>query len=630
MMQKKLTEQGLRFLEEGQFQKASQILSLLIDRFPNNADAHHMLGIIELETGHLDAAYTLVNTAIDLEPNNSLFYNTLGNIELHRKNISQSELAFLKAVKYNMDKIEYKYNLANFYLTQNQYIKAIDYYYFILHTNPTHYLSIRGITVCYLFSGEIDIALEHANEWLNEYPEYDEPYYYQGLCLYALNNISAALTAYDKGLGISPTNHEIIAAISACYRVLGNLSISESYIHKALALEPHDPNAIYNLACIHLDKGEIDTAHDLFINALNLDDMYADPFCGLGRIELAKGNEDAALEYFKQAQKIEPSSFTPKMLSATTMIKQQNFIHGWEVYKNILTPSVAIQKIPFWSGTNLQINDTLLVWAPKIHNELSHQLMFASILPDLKNRVQNVIVLCDPQLKPLLRSSFPNYTIIAQLTVQEVEERKYPITHQIALNALGLYFRLSANAFKAHTEASYLTVDAERSDYYRNKYKQLFGDKKLIGISWKSNSNTKVTDYIKSSHLSGWQKLLKKSNYQFISLQAGEVTAEIETSNSTLRKSIYVDPEVKLNGKANLVELAAQLSALNLVISVDNHLAHLAGALGFNVYTMLPTQAEWYWFKDQDFSTWYPSMRLLRQNKTNIWAKPINELIKLL
>jgi len=276
-MQKRLTEQGLRYLEEGQFEKAGQILSLLIKSFPDNADAHHMLGIIALEKSDFEAAYILVNTAIDIAPDNPMFYNTLGNIELHRKNIEQSENSFLKAIELAPHKIEYKYNLAHFYLTQSKYDKAINYYYQILHSNPTHYLSIRGITVCYLFAGETEIALEHANEWVAEYNHYYEAYYYQGLCLYAMNDITGALAAYDKGLDLAPTNSDILTAIGACYRSLGNFSIAESYLHKSLTLDSNNPTAIYHLACIKLDTGDIDSAHDLFNNAIKLNDQYAEP-----------------------------------------------------------------------------------------------------------------------------------------------------------------------------------------------------------------------------------------------------------------------------------------------------------------------------------------------------------------
>lgn len=617
-MQKRLTEQGLRFLEEGQFDKAVQILSLLIKSFPDNADAHHMLGIIELERGDFEAAYILVNTAIDLVQDNPMFRNTLGNIELHRKNYDKAEKAFLSAINLDPQKIEYKYNLAHFYLTQNKYAEAIDYYYYILHTNPTHYLSIRGITVSYLFSEEIEIALEHANEWVREYNNYDEAYYYQGLCLYALNNITGALAAYDKGLELAPTNHDILTAIGACYRALGNFNIAETYLHNSLRLDSNNATAVYHLACIKLDKGELNNAHDLFINAIALDNFYAEPVCGLGSIELIKGNEESALDYFNRASIVEPLNTKSKALMACTLLKIQRFKEGWAIYNKNLTTRAAFKAIPTWKGESLNSDQVLLVWTSNKSDDLSKQLLFSSMLVDLKSEVKRVIVLCDRRLVKLLRRSLPELTIISEVDNKDLDCNAHCITHQIALSALGQYYRLNASDFNRAAQSFRLAIDPARHQYYTAKYKQLFPNKKLIGISWKANTNTNAIDHHKSSHLSAWQHILSKNSYQFISLQPGDIKSA----------ELYVDPDPQSYSPEDLAEVGAQMSALDLVITVDNHIAHLAGNLNIDAYAIIPLQAEWYWFNDKAKSTIYPSMRLFKQANLNDWSAPLQELAK--
>jgi len=616
-MQKRLTEQGLRFLEEGQFDKAVQILSLLIKSFPDNADAHHMLGIIELEKGNFEPAYILVNTAIDLMPDNPMFRNTMGNIELHRKNYDKAENAFLSAIRLDPHKIEYKYNLAHFYLTQNKYAQAIDYYYCILHSNPTHYLSIRGITVCYLFSDEVEIALEHADEWVQEYSNYDEAYYYQGLCLYALNNITGALAAYDKGLELAPTNQDIITAIGACYRALGNFSIAETYLHNSLGLDSNNATAVYHLGCIKLDKGELTSAHDLFSNAIALDNVYAEPVCGLGSIELIKGDEEAALEYFNRASIIEPLNIKSKPLIASTLLKMQRFKEGWTIYNKCTKPSVVFKAIQLWKGEKLTIDQVLLVWTSAKNDDLSKQLLFSTMLADLKCEVMQLVVLCDKRLLKLLSRSFPNLTFVSELD-NNLDTNNHGVTHQIALCALGQYFRLSASDFSRAAGSFSLEIDPARKQHYAVKYKQLFPGKKLIGISWKASSNTNAIDHHKSSHLSDWQELLRKAAYQFISLQPGDISND----------HLYVDPEPQSYSPDDLAEIGAQMSALDLIISVDNYIAQLAGALNLDVYTILPVQAEWYWFKDHAKSSLYPNMSLLHQTKLNDWSAPLQQLIK--
>jgi Flp pilus assembly protein TadD len=613
-MQKRLTEQGLRFLEEGQFEKAGHILSLLIAHFPENAEAHHMLGIIELEKGNYEQAYVLVNTAIDIDPNNSIFYNTLGNIELHRHKIANAELAFKNAVKHNPEKIEYQYNLANFYLSQNQFSNAIDHFYSILQTNPTHYLSIRGITVCYLSSGELDIALEHANQWVEEYSDYDEPYYYLGICLFALNDLTGALAAYDKGLSIAPTNHEIMSSIGACYRNLGNIQIAENYIHNALALEPRNPLALYHLGCIHLDNGNLESAQKIFTNAKNLDNSYAEPLCGLGSIEIIRGNESKALELFSAAQKLDQFNSVPQQLYATTLLWQQNFNQGWENYKRTLTVPAAIKQIPAWHGDKLGTNEILLIWISKENADLSQQIMFYSMLPEVINLAPNVVMLSDPLLIPLMQRSFPKIKFCSslQLHILELEKIKY----QISIGALGSLFRNHAQDYLLTKSTAYLQADPERVKYFKNKYRRLFANKKLIGISWKAARVNNSIEYSKSTQLHAWHNLINDSNAVFIAVQLGDCLNELKLSNEQLSNHIYLDPELSYQSSFNLDEIAAQLVALDLIITVDNVVAHLGGALGLDLILLPSIQNGWYWFKSQQEALWYKNVKILPSNIT--------------
>jgi tetratricopeptide (TPR) repeat protein len=615
-MEKKLAVQSLKYLEAGQFNKAAKILAQLISNYPQNAEAYHMMSLIELERGNYEYASTLIKQAVELSPNNAVFYNTMGNIELHCKKYDSAEQAFILAGKYAPEKIEYKYNLAHFYLGQNQYQKAINLYYYILHINPTHYLSIRGITVCYLFSNEPEIALEHATSWVEEYGIYDEPYYYLGLCYYALNNLPMALAAYDRGLSLNPNNFEILTAIGACYHALGNFRIAESYLLRSLNLDSNNPTATYNLARVNLDQGKLDTAQKLFLNAIGLDHNYAEPICGLGYIELINNNPKGALSFFEQAKLVEPSNPKPKLLAATTLLRMQNFKKGWPAYREVFTTPSIIQDVTLWHGQLLPTPDArLLVWAPKENYDFAQQIMFLSVLPDLSRLGHKVVILCDQNLKKIIKRSFPEFETIHSLDASNMQHREAKITHQIPLNCLGEILRRSESDFTNNMHP-YLKADPELTQLYKNKYAQLFGTKKLIGIAWRSSSNTHAIDHVKSSNLHDWLPILQNTEYQFISLQPDYPIND--------EHNIYVDLETTQD------ELAEQIASLDAVITVDNYVASLAGALGVEVLTMLPKQCEWYWFADLENSIWYPNMRIFRQEKTNDWSHPIKAISKFL
>lgn len=607
IMQKKLAAQSLKFLEAGQLNKAEQVLNTLLNNYPKNADAYQMMAIIELERNNFDDAATLIKAAIELAPNNALFFNTLGNIELHRGKIAQAEQAFMSAISLDAEKIEYKYNLAHFYLMQNQYQKAINIYYQILHMNPTHYLSIRGITLCYLLSNEPEIALEHATTWVEEFSIYDEPYYYLGLCNYALNNISEALSAYDKGLNLNPNNNEILTAIGVCYHALGNFSIAEIYLLKSLSLEHNNPTAIYNLATIHLELGDLATAQKLFLNAIALDKKYADPICGLGCLELINNNSAKALSYFKQAQIAEPNNQKAFFLEATTSLRDKDFKEGWIKYRNALQIPTILQEIPQWHGESLDQGSGLLVWASKDNYNLAQQIMFFGLLPKLSNLAQNVTVLCDPTLAAIMTRSFPNFKIIASLDELSIEQYFSDITYQVPLDAIGEFLCKDTNDFGV--DVPYLKADSKRTAQYRNKYQKLFPGKKLVGIAWRGTTNTNTTDHVKSSKLKLWQPIFETTGCKFISLQP-----DFHPKDPS---DLYVDPTVKPS------ELAEQIASMDIIISVDNQIAVFAAAMGKITLTLIPKQSEWYWFDDNEFSTWFRSMRVFKQNTAADWQDPI-------
>ncbi len=262
---------GLKLLEEGKYLEATQAFSQLLQRYPDSADAHHALGVIAMEQGHFDEAYLFVHTALSLSEENSIFHTTMGNIFLHLHNYKGAGESFMQAVEQDPTRIEYRLNLANFYLTQAQYSVAIEQFNIILQRDSESYLGLRGKTVGYLFAKEYKNALKGAADITKSYSMQHEPLYIYGLCLYANQSYVEALKYFDQALAIFPNYHEAISAIAACHLALNNNVLAESMLHRSLSIEPNNPAALYLLTCIKYNQGQHKVAKDLFINAVRLD-----------------------------------------------------------------------------------------------------------------------------------------------------------------------------------------------------------------------------------------------------------------------------------------------------------------------------------------------------------------------
>ncbi|HIC01006.1 TPA: hypothetical protein EYO63_15065 [Candidatus Poribacteria bacterium] len=140
----------------------------------------------------------------------------------------------------------------------------------------------------------------------------------------------------------------------------------------------------------------------------------------------------------------------------------------------------------------------------------------------------------------------------------------------------------------------------------------------LVSISWKSTSINQRRALLKSTILEDWISILSHEDCYFINLQYGDVKEELAQFQQQMDLMIYQDEEI--DSLQNLDDFAAQVSALDLVISTSNTTVHMAGALGKQVWTLLPYIPDWRWMLEREDTPWYPSMRLFRQNEIGDWS----------
>jgi len=178
---------------------------------------------------------------------------------------------------------------------------------------------------------------------------------------------------------------------------------------------------------------------------------------------------------------------------------------------------------------------------------------------------------------------------------------------QIAAGSVPGRLRRSFDTFPTHP--GYLVPDSEQVAKWRSRFERLAAGM-VVGISWRGGKDA-PTRRRRSTSLAQWAPLFQVPGIAFVNLQYGDHQAEIEQcardSGLTLLAWADSDPLAELDG------FAAQIAALDLVISVDNASVHLAGALNTPVWTLLPFASDWRWFNEREESPWYPSMRLFRQ-----------------
>jgi tetratricopeptide (TPR) repeat protein/ADP-heptose:LPS heptosyltransferase len=434
-----------------------------------------------------------------------------------------------------------------------------------------------------------------------------------------LSNLGAAFQAagrrdeaeqsYRRALQLDASHAEAHYNLGNLLRESGRPDLALTCYESALRHKPNYPDAHVNLANLLQDQGHLAEAVRAYRFALELDDRHPEAHYNLARALAAQDDCAAALREYQRAIEHKPDHAAAHLLRGLLLLADGNFAEGWKEYawRWRITDQRPLRSLPqpLWQGQPLD-GKTLLVYCEQ---DLVDDLLFATCLPDVVDQAEHCIIECDPRLVPLYRRSFARATIQPHLGWDDHSwlSQVRPLDYQVPIGNLPGILRTRLEDFPARQ--GFLIPDVGLIDRWRDRFDQL-GPGPKIGIAWRDAADHRQKQ-VRSIPLAAWAPILSLDGFCFVNLQGGNVTAEVAQVEDRLGISIHdwedADPRRDLDG------LAAQMAALDLVITVGNINAHLAGALGVPVWTLVPYPANWRWMKDRGDSPWYPSMRLFRE-----------------
>ena len=254
---------------------------------------------------------------------------------------------------------------------------------------------------------------------------------------------------------------------------------------------------------------------------------------------------------------------------------------------------------------------TILVWSEQ---GVGGEVLYAGMVPDLIESGARVILECEPRQQTLFRRSFAGVQCIAKRNPPDPATRADDIDFQSPIGNLGRWLRPDFASFP--NRPSYLTADPAKQTTFRDKYKSADkGGGFLIGIAW----------YSKNVMVGGQKSLslrelapLAQPGIALVDLQYGDTAVERDEFAQSTGIELIHDPTVQ--PMQDLDDFAAQVAAMDLVITISNATAHFAGALGVSTWILLHTVPRSCWFLERDDSPWYPSVRLFRQGHRGDWS----------
>ena len=500
--------------------------------------------------------------------------------------------------------------------------KAEGIYQQILQTDPRHPIALHLLGVIANQEGKYDIAVDLITRALAIKPDYADAHCNLGGALNDLGKFDEAVASCHKALAIKPNFAEAHCNLGIALKNLGRLDEAIASYLKALAVKPNFAKAHNNLGNALKNLGRLDEAVASYHKALDFNPDYAEAFQGLGNALQDLGELDEAVASYHKALDFKPDYAEALSNLGTLQLSLGEFQNGWGNYNNRWSRDdfAAWKKEydkPLWEGQTLH-GKSLLVWEEQ---GVGERVIFASMIPDLIELGADIYLECEKRLVPLFSRSFPTITCanMDDPDMGNAEDTKFDL--HAPLGNAGRWLRADLASFPARPP--YLVADSQQRQTLRNRYLER-GNDVLVGIAWYSKS--RIYSVRKSMTLHDLRQLLEMPGITFIDLQYGDTSEERKAFTAETGIEVFHDDGV--DQLADLDIFASQVAAMDMVVTISNTTAHMAGALGVPTLLMLETAPIWYWMLERENCPWYPSLRLFRQQERGAWKGVVEGVCK--
>jgi len=480
-----------------------------------------------------------------------------------------------------------------------------------IRINPQSVQYLNNLGIALTNSGQPEEAITVLSRSIQLKTDEAESHYNLANALQLNGQSDEAIAGYRRAIQLR-SDHPL------AHNNLGNMLYSKGQIdeaiiayREALRLRPDHANSHSNLAAALRDKGRSEEAIVSCQRALQINPDHFDACNNLANALRDQGKFDEAIDWYERAIRLKPDFADAHFNLAIALLTVGNFSRGWAEYewrwrwKNFTSPLRNFVQ-PQWDGQKLQ-GGTILLHAEQGFGDT---LQFVRYVPEVAARAGNVILKCQHELSGLLRT-FPG----THRVMREGEPLPAFDVH-CPLLSLPRIFNTTLQTIPA--TVPYLKAADDVIGKWRPKVDVPAGHLR-VGLAW-AGSPTNKGDRTRSLHLESLALLGSIEGVTFFSLQKGIAGEQARTPPAGMRL-VNIAPEL-----ADFSDTAAVMSIVDLVITADTAVAHLAGALGRPVWVLLQFLAEWRWLLDREDSPWYPTMRLFRQKSPGDWDDVIKRV----
>ena len=633
---------GVTYQKQGQWTEAIDCYQQAIQLQPNYANAHYNLGVTYQKQGQWTEAINCYQQAIQLQPNYALAYKNLGGVYQQQERLTEAIDCYQQAIQLQPNFPNAHYNLGITYQEQGQWTEAIDCYQQAIQLQPNFANAYYNLGVTYQKQGQLMEAIDCYQQAIQLQPDYATAYNNLGNAYYQQGQLMEAVDCYQQAIQLQPNfanayyNLGVIyqeqkqwteavdcyqQAIqlqlnyAAAYNNLGNtyyqqgkLSEAIDCYQQAIQLQPNYADAHYNLGVTYQEQGKLSEAVDCYHQAIQLQPNYAAAYNNLGNTYYDQGQLTEAIDCYYQAIQFKPDNAIAHRNLGMSLLLLGDFERGFRQYEFRLEDknlNYLKSKIPIWDGSNIEGKSIVLLK----EQGLGDTIQFLRYGKKLREQGARVILSIQPPLVSLFQECLEDQFEFIEKSDCDIYAYDY---HAFLMSLPGIFRTTLDNIpnstpyiFPPNPLRSNCILPSSSS--YR------------IGIVWASQINT-PTHHKKSCNPELFMDLLKVGNVSLYSLQVGEDASKIGAWLENERVH-NLSPLLK-----DFVDTASVIYQLDLVITVDTAVAHLAGAMGKPVWVLLPFMPDWRWLLERQDTPWYPTMRLFRQPSRGDWASVFEQV----
>ena len=590
--------------EHGNFARAEEILRQVVDAEPRLAAAWHMRGLIARRNEDTVRASEYFAAAVSRAPTSSTYSRDLG-ISLLARDLKREALETLeRAIALDPEDAAAQFYLGNALLLSGRPFEATHHLNLTLQLEPDSAAAHCSLAAAYRACGRPQEAVAAANAALALSPRYTEALNNLALANCDLGHYPEAIKALRTASTSDPEDESLLNNLGVALHANGQREEAERVLKSALELKPGWGEASLNLGNLLRQKGHFDEAVAYYRQALTDNPLDVKPYGNLGLALINLNRPEEAASIYEKALGLDPGNADIRMSLGIAQLMQGNYAEGWENYEaRWEAPSFTAVKrtfdIPRWDGTPVA-GKRIIVHAEQGFGDT---LQFCRYLPLLAREEMTVVFECQKALARLCAS----IEGIAGLVVRG--DALPAADFHIPLLSLPYLFETTVGTIPGRVP--YLLPPPSIVDAWQRRIaKERFS----VGFVW-TGDPSRQDDSMRSCPKSALAPLLAISNVDFYSLQVGD------GPDSSMTGVVHLGDRF-----GDFAETAAAIMALDLVVTVDTAVAHLAGALGRPVWVMLGAHADWRYLMSREDSPWYPTMRLFRQRRHGDWTELVERV----